>query len=129
MLSWQQELPTNDLTEYVVEASYVGPCPSTGTSLSRELPLEAREYIFQDLHQFGTYDLTVTVLSSTNQMAVARITVQTLPTSKLVVYSTNYFQNDALHCITTGLLSSSLLVQVLQVPPSQYRLLTMRPST
>ncbi len=80
MLSWQQELPTDDLIEYAVEVRYVGPCPSlVGMSTSLNFPIETRDYEFENLREFGTYVVTVTVLSMINEMASSSITVQTLP--------------------------------------------------
>ena len=88
MLSWQQEQPVDGLVEYSVEALYMGPCPSlVGTSVRGSVSLDTLDYMFEGLEEFGTYNVTVTVISMSNEMASSSIVVQTLPAGIMVFSS------------------------------------------
>ena len=83
-MSWQQEEPTDMLSRYDIEAMYIGPCTILQTPVMQGIPISSRIYTFENLLEFGTYQITVTAVSFANQRASSSIRVQTLPTGKLI---------------------------------------------
>ncbi len=88
-LSWMQENPTTNLDRYMISATYVGPC----TNLTDTDPITIRRRImggmggmgggrnqvsFSDLVSYGSYDLTVSVVSRNSLQATATINAWTM---------------------------------------------------
>lgn len=79
-VSWLQEEPTDGLTSYEVATRYMGPCPSISHSIEDDtVNISSRMYVFENLTEFGTYEVTVTAVSVASERAMSRGTVQTLP--------------------------------------------------